>query len=256
MTSSPVHPRPRARLVLVHGTRLSHTQWALYADLLPGIQLVTPDLPSHGARSSQRFTLEAAVAVIEQAIGADDAVPTILAGHSLGGYMSLAYAEEHPQRLDGLVLMGASAEPRGVGAAAYLGLAKLLDLMGPERAGRSANWAMHRMLGADAADSVLAGNAPLGSVVEAWGAVLEGSGPGQLADVTCPVLLLNGQFDQLGVHAKRFVAAGRDMSVTTIPRASHLFPLTHAEETAQALRGFVDDVVARREGCRPGLVGE
>ena len=65
------------RLVLVHGSRLSASQWApqqarLAADPTLGwLEVVVPDLPGHGARSPEPFTLdrasaEEAVAFIKQ----------------------------------------------------------------------------------------------------------------------------------------------------------------------------------------------
>ena len=41
----------------------------------------------------------------------------MLAGHSLGGYVAATYAATYPHRLDGLVILGAAAVPRGAGAA-------------------------------------------------------------------------------------------------------------------------------------------
>ncbi|HET8982690.1 MAG TPA: alpha/beta fold hydrolase, partial [Pedococcus sp.] len=112
----------RTRLVLVHGTRVSRTQWDLpaYGDLGADFDVVCPDLPGHGQRAGEPFTADAAVAAIAAAVEAGDrAAPVVLVGHSLGGYMAMAYAARHPTRLSGLVLIGASAVPQGLGAAAY-----------------------------------------------------------------------------------------------------------------------------------------
>ena len=86
------------RLVLVHGTRVSHTQWDLpaYRETFGGLDVAAPDLPGHGRRAGERFTTAAAVAAIEEAVESGDrALPVVLAGHSLGGYMAMAYAARH-----------------------------------------------------------------------------------------------------------------------------------------------------------------
>jgi pimeloyl-ACP methyl ester carboxylesterase len=48
----------RAHLVLVHGSRLSSTQWAPQVPLLRDeVDLTLVDLPGHGARAGEVFTL-------------------------------------------------------------------------------------------------------------------------------------------------------------------------------------------------------
>ena len=241
-----------ARLVLVHGTRFSHTQWNAYEGEFPGCEVVTPDLPGHGTAVSQPFTTEAALDALDVAVGERrEGVPVILAGHSLGGYMAMAYAGRHPDRLAGLVLMGSSAVPDGVGAAAYRGFARLIDRVGPERMGRLANRVIARLASPEALEGLLAGGAIYTATTDAWAAVMADCRPDLLRDVACPVLLLNGQFDQLGIHARRFVAAGRQIRVTVVPRATHLFPITHPTLVAEVLRDFVDEVVRADDSGAP-----
>ena len=125
------------RLVLVHGSRLSATQWAPQITRLAaveGIEVVVPDLPGHGARAAEPFTLDRAVGAVAAAVeGEPVADHVILAGHSLGGYVVATYAATYPRRLDGLVLLGAAAVPRGAGAAAYRAVALLTERAGPDR---------------------------------------------------------------------------------------------------------------------------
>ena len=72
----------------------------------------------------------------------------------------------------------------------------------------------------------------------AWAGVMGLCRPEMLAEVTAPVLLVNGQLDQLRVDARRFARAARSarwVHVVTVPRGLHVFPLTHPNETAAAL---------------------
>jgi pimeloyl-ACP methyl ester carboxylesterase len=233
------------RLVLVHGTRLSSAQWTGYAARLPGIDVVTPDLPGHGARAGQAFSTEAAVAALESAVeAANPATPVVLAGHSLGGYMATVYAARHPDRLDGLVLMGCSAVPTGLGAAAYRGYARLVERVGQERAGRAANRVMARLAGRENLDTVLTGGESYEATADAWAAVMADCRPELLTAVACPVLLLNGGLDHLGVHARRYAACCRDARIRTVRRATHLMPISHPEAVAGALAEFVREVSA------------
>jgi pimeloyl-ACP methyl ester carboxylesterase len=233
------------RLVLVHGTRVSGAAWRLpaYREVLAGFDVVTPDLPGHGERLGERFTSEAAVAVISAAVeGGDPAEPVVLVGHSLGGYMAMAYAAQHPTRLAGLVLVGASAVPRGPGAAAYRAFASLIPRLGAQRLARLSNRAMARLTDAETARTVLDEGESYAATADAWAAVMADGDPSLLREVTCPVLLVSGQWDQLRVHAKRFAAQCRDARVAVVPRATHLLPLSHPQVVASLLRDFALEV--------------
>lgn len=236
----------RTRLVLVHGTRVSRTQWDLpaYRDLGADFDVVCPDLPGHGQRAGERFTTDAAVAAVE---AGDRAAPVVLVGHSLGGYMAMAYAARHPSRLSGLVLIGASAVPQGLGAAAYRAFASLLPRLGHERVARLSNRVLARLAGQETLAVVLAGGASYDATADAWACVMQDCRPDLLREVACPVLLLNGQFDQLGVHARRFAAHCRDAHVVVVPRASHLLPITHPALVSGLIRDFASEAVGRAD---------
>ncbi|QGQ20958.1 alpha/beta fold hydrolase [Cellulomonas sp. JZ18] len=72
-------------IVLVHGTRTSSAIWHAQVAVLRhrGHPTHAIDLPGHGARSAERFTLEGALAAIDDAVSACP-VPPLLVGLSLG----------------------------------------------------------------------------------------------------------------------------------------------------------------------------
>lgn len=223
------------RLVLVHGTRFSSAQWAGYAELIPGADVVAVDLPGDGVRVDEPFTWDAALAVVGDAVAsAAPGVPVVIAGHSLGGYVAAGYAHEHPDALAGLVLVGASADPARHPALrrVYAGFAGLLPRVGAARMAGVTNRVMRR-LGANA--DQLPGHEAYASVPDAWAAVMARCGVHQVAGLGCPVTIVNGQFDQMRVDANAYAAAS-GARVVTIPRATHLLPLTHRDELAAVLR--------------------
>jgi hypothetical protein len=63
--------------------------WRHQAETLTalGHTVITPDLPGHGARMDERFTLAGGIATIEAAV-ADAPGPVFLGGFSLGGYLA------------------------------------------------------------------------------------------------------------------------------------------------------------------------
>lgn len=220
--------------MLIHGTRFSGAQWAAYPSLLPEAEVAAPDLPGHGARVGEPFTADTALAVIDEAVrGAEPGQPVVLAGHSLGGYLSMLYAATHPGALAALALVGATAEPGGRGSWTYRAFAAALPHVGHDRMARAANRVMG-WLGAPA--EALPDGAGYAATPDAWRVVMEQCHPSLLDRVDCPVLLVNGQWDQMRVHVRRFASRCRDVRVVTVPRASHLLPLTHPEELAAAFR--------------------
>jgi pimeloyl-ACP methyl ester carboxylesterase len=238
-----------AHLVLVHGSRLSSTQWLPQLPLLEGhVSVGLVDLPGHGARAGESFTLARCVEVIEEKVAeAPAGSRVIVVGHSLGGYAAMSYAAELGSRLDGLVLAGCSASPVGPGAAVYRGVAALTDRLGPERMTRVNDRVLRRLYAPDLIDPVIAGGYFFAPTAAAWGEVMERCRPSMLAGTTCPVLVLNGQFDQFRFGAKRFVrvlhdAGLRDVRVEVIPRASHISNLDQPEAFAAALLRFADSV--------------
>lgn len=98
-------------IILVHGFPLDRTIWEPVAGYLePFSRVICPDLRGYG-RSPQAdgYRMESfagdLVALMDR-LGIESA---ILAGHSMGGYISLAFARDYPHRLAGLALVTSQA---------------------------------------------------------------------------------------------------------------------------------------------------
>jgi pimeloyl-ACP methyl ester carboxylesterase len=239
----------RAHLVLVHGSRLSSTQWAPQVPLLRDhVDLTLVDLPGHGDRAGEAFTLDRCVEVIDEAVSTvPDGVPVVVVGHSLGGYAAMAYAAARPDTLDGLVLAGSSAVPTGPGAAVYRGVAALTDRLGAERMTRVNDRVLHRLYPAERIDPVIAGGYFFTPTAAAWREVMARCRPSMLEQVHCPVLLLNGQFDQLRIGARAYLRACPSAREQIVRRAGHLAGLDQPEAFAEALLRFARTVTDSAE---------
>jgi len=234
------------RLVLVHGSRLSASQWAPQTSRLAGedwLDLVVPDLPGHGDRADEPFTLDRAVGAVAAAVEAEPvAGAVVLAGHSLGGYVAATYAAAYPRRLDGLVLLGAAAVPRGAGAAAYRAVAVATERAGPDRMTRVNDRVLGRLYPPDLVEPVVAGGYWFGPTRAAWREVMARCGPHQLREVTCPVLVAGGRYDQLMRHANRYARAAPHGRVVRIPGAGHFAGFDRPDEVTALLLEFVRGV--------------
>ncbi|GAA2037051.1 alpha/beta hydrolase [Terrabacter terrae] len=247
----------RAHLVLVHGSRLASSQWAPQVALLQGqVDLSLVDLPGHGVRAGEDFTLDGCVQAIDESVrGVLPSTPVVLVGHSLGGYAAMAYAAAHPDALDGLVLAGASATPTGPGAAVYRGVAALTDRIGPERMTRLNDRILRRLYPAERIEPVIAGGYFFAPTAAAWREVMTHCRPSMLERLSCPVLLLNGQFDQLRVGVRDYLRACPTAREEVIRRASHLSNLDQPKAFADALLRFTREVLDSAPGSSSGRIG-
>src|SRR5512147_1871208 len=101
-----------APLMLIHGYPLDHAIWNDVANQLKNdFTLILPDVRGFG----QSTTVESQYTVTDMA---DDLAGLLdhlgieklaLAGHSMGGYIALAFAKKYPQRVTGLGLVASQA---------------------------------------------------------------------------------------------------------------------------------------------------
>ena len=173
-----------APLVLLHGALASGAQLRDLADALGRPDAATPDLDGHGARPAAPYDL---AHFVDTALAAADGEPADLVGYSLGGYVALAAAIAHPDRVRRVVTIATKLAWTPDVAA---GETRRLDPDGlAERAPDFAAALAERHPGPG-----------WPAVVTNTAAFLTGLGtapPLDLAAITCPVLVLVGDSDAL-----------------------------------------------------------
>jgi pimeloyl-ACP methyl ester carboxylesterase len=101
-------------VVLLHGFLENRKMWTPIVELLSKkYRVVSIDLLGHGKSGNMGYvhTMEEQAELV-RAVLADLRVRRItLVGHSMGGYIGLAFGKKYPQMLKGLLLMNSTAKP-------------------------------------------------------------------------------------------------------------------------------------------------
>ena len=238
----------RPRLVLVHGFTQTGRSWSAIADdLARDHEVVLVDVPGHGGSSQACGDLPSRAHALGEAGG--DAV---YVGYSMGGRLCLQLALDEPERVVGLVLLGATAgiadaAERAARRAADEALAADLERDGlevflerwlalPLFAGLSPDVAgvddrRRNTVSGLAASLRLAGT---GSQADLWGRV-------ERLDV--PVLVLAGERDA------KFTGIGRELAATigenarfeAVADAGHAAHLERPEAFLRVLRRWLTE---------------
>ncbi len=232
-----VGPESAPAIVFIHGTLLTRAQWTPQLRRLSRtFRCIAVDLPAHGTLAGEPFSLEAAASVVATAIEA--ATPrgrAVLVGLSLGGYVAIETAVRFPDRVEGLVLAGCSAEPVGPTAALMRVLAGVLE-RAPAPVLRTLAGAFLRVrYRRPTAEPIMAAGLWFAGGGDAIRALVGHRFLERLGRLWVPVLILNGALDPVfGPGGDLWSASCRRGRWAVLPWAGHLSNLDRpASFTAQ-----------------------
>lgn len=101
-------------VVLLHGFLENTTMWdAFIPKLSENNRIICIDLLGHGQTGCLGYihTMELMAEVVKAVLDNLQIGMVTLIGHSMGGYVALAFAEKHPNQIKGLCLMNSTALP-------------------------------------------------------------------------------------------------------------------------------------------------
>jgi lipase len=257
----------------VHGITASHMAWVEVAQRLPDVPLLAPDLRGRG-RSAGLPGPYGMAAHVEDLVALLDAVGcerSVVVGHSMGGFVAVALAARHPDRVSRLVLVdgglptGRPEDPVRAGSIdAVLGpAAARLAMTFPSRESYRDFWRAHPAMGpiwgpavAEYVDYDLVGEPPeLRSSCREEAMRVDGAevaDHGTAADLrraTAPMMFLRaerGLLDGPPLYPEEVVAAwlqGRPVrEARTVPDTNHYSILLGAPGAAAVARVVAEAV--------------
>jgi 2-succinyl-6-hydroxy-2,4-cyclohexadiene-1-carboxylate synthase len=243
-------PTVRPTLVLLHGFTQTRQSWRLTAaELGDRFRVLAPDLPGHGHAATRLASFAACTAYVRALAGGRFS----LCGYSMGGRVALHAALAMRDRVERLVLVGASpglADPaeREARRAADEALARRIEEIGVEAFARE--WgAMPLFAGQPQRVAAAAHADRLRNTPEGLAAALRGLGTGvmaplwdRLGELAIPVTLVAGERDEKFRAIAERMAAGIPRARVEIVRGTrHAVQLERPDAVAAT-------IIARPEG--------
>lgn len=253
MNSSNPNPRDaRTSVVFVHGVRSSGAIWANQVEHVraAGHEAVAVDLPAHGSRRHDRFSMDGAFTALDDAVAGLPSGPVAIVGLSLGGYTSLAWAAR-PNTTDhlvGVLAAGCTSDPKGKPVRLYRDVARRVAgaaYLARRVTGRVVHPSVHRARlslpvprppfrslgvpgGTDLRQVQITPDRSAQGYRPTWDVVTDAlthlAGRSSIASVRAarvPVWFVNGARDAMRLEEQRHLAAARDGSLVVIPGAGH-----------------------------------
>jgi pimeloyl-ACP methyl ester carboxylesterase len=241
-------------VVLLHGFPLDGRMWDAQLAALGdggGNRVVAPDLRGFGrSKSEAPFTIESLADDIHALLAAVGALPVVLVGLSMGGYVALAYAKKYPADLRGLVLVDTKAEADTEEGKA--GRQKMIDLARREGSKAVAEQMLPKMLAKDAVEQ-------RPQQAQALRAIMEACPPrtiehalaamrdrpdrsGELSSIKVPTLIIVGESDAITPPAVAESMAKKvpGAQLVTVRGAGHMSPMEQPEQVNRALKAFLE----------------
>jgi 2-succinyl-6-hydroxy-2,4-cyclohexadiene-1-carboxylate synthase len=231
-------------VVLLHGFTQTRRSWRRTVQALGGrYRALAPDLPGHGQAAHRVASFDACTAYV-RALAPDRFA---LAGYSMGGRIALHAALALRERIERLVLIGASpglADPAEHAArrAADEALAARIEAVGVEEFARE--WAAQPLFAGQPERVAAAAHADrLRNTPAGLAAALRGLGTGamdplweRLPELALPVTLLVGERDEkFRAVAEQMAARLPDARVVVIDGAGHAAHLEAPQAVADQL---------------------
>lgn len=245
----------QATIVLLHGFCGSSAYWEqIVPKLSERYRVIVPDGRGHGrsaAPSDAVYTMELYADDMAEMLRALKINKAIILGHSLGGYITLAFAERFPEMLAAFGLIHSMAledsetaklgRDKAVMSLQQDGVASFVDVLVPKlfAAGAAAEAGIRR------AKEIGYGTSLHGAQATARGMKARPDRVSVVKQSELPVLLVAGTNDAIVAPAQTFTAAGQTSVTIELSGAGHMSMLEQPEELAVVIDRFAAGAINR-----------
>jgi pimeloyl-ACP methyl ester carboxylesterase len=234
-------------LVLLHAFPFDGRMWNQTAAALAGQRrVITPDMRGFGLSDlgPDGFSIADLADDLAAFLDALDLPAATVGGMSMGGYVALAFARRHRDRLKSLIL--ADTKAAADTPEARQGREAAISLVKEQGVAAFVERQIPRLLSASASDGLRAevralGSQPTDTVIAAIRALRDRPDrTAELPEIAVPTLVVVGSEDALSApaEARAMAAAMPNARVAEIPEAGHLSNLENPDAFTAALAGF------------------
>lgn len=236
-------------IVLIHGHGVDAAIWnAVYDDLTTHYRVVKPDL----SEQTRHETMEAYAEEVFSRLQSSQIESCVLVGHSMGGYIALAFAEQHPELVNGLVLLNSTAfaddearkqaRQKAVETMQDNGSESFIAQTVPKMFGETFSKNNSDVVQQYVQQYSLLPAEALISGVKAM--ALRSDRTSVLKASAFPVLIIAGQQDQLVPieKSRELFTAVPNAQTVVLENAGHLGMIESPDEVITAIRGFMDSL--------------
>ncbi|GAA5083510.1 pimeloyl-ACP methyl ester carboxylesterase [Thermocatellispora tengchongensis] len=239
-------------VVLLHAFPLSSAMWLAQREGLAGrCRVITPDLRGFGGSvlDEEEPSLDAMADDVARLLDAEGIDRAVIGGHSMGGYVTMAFCRRHPERVLGVILAGTKAGADS--EAARLARERLAEAVVASGSGVLVEEVLPGLVGATtkARRGMVFGRvrglvqaAPPRAV--AWAARAMAARPDSfdtLAKLAVPALVMVGEEDELAPvpEARAMAEAAPDSRLEIVEKAGHLIAVEQPEAFNRIVAGFL-----------------
>ncbi len=231
-------------VILVHGAVANRKTWLPVArELSTHFEVWCPDLPGHGSRLSENFTLSGSLDAVASLVAQAGPRRAIVAGDSLGGYVVLALAARDPEGIAGVVAGGCTWSMVGMrgslARASDAPVAFLTRLVGRDRMLRASESLVPLVASPDVAREIVRAGLRLESRSESLRELAGLDLVALVRTIRVPVAFVNGRYDWPTRAGERaLLRAASDASLAISPRCGHGVGLLDAPFFARAIESL------------------
>ena len=238
-------------LLFVHGFPLSRGAWQKQIDeLRTDYRVIAPDLrgfgeseASAGTATMSQFADDLRALLQELATG-----PVVLVGHSMGGYVALAFARQYPKMVRGFVLVstkaGGDSPKAAAGRRATAGKVKkegvqvVIKAMAPKMLSPD----NHDRRLAEQVHEFMASAKPAGVIAALLGMAERPDATGQLSRISVPTLVIAGEDDALipPAESRTLAQAIPGSQLNAVLHAGHLVAFEQPAEFNHVLQEWLN----------------